>query len=43
MTWSRLMIQRMTVGRRAWWMYVGAVAFYGVVTLAQLILHGSTS
>jgi len=41
--WSRLLIQRMSTARRAWWMYVGAMTFYGVVALAQLILHGSTS
>lgn len=40
---SRALVERMTVGRRAWWMYVGAIIFYGAVTLVQLILHGSTS
>jgi hypothetical protein len=39
---SRALVERMTVARRAWWMFVGAAIFYGVVTVVQLVTHGST-
>jgi len=40
---SRALVERMTAARRAWWMFVGAAIFYGLVTVVQLIAHGSTS
>lgn len=39
---SRALVARMTTARRVWWMFVGAAVFYGVVTVAQLVIHRGT-
>ena len=39
---SRALMLQMTVGRRAWWAYVGAMTLWAAITVVQLLWHRST-